>query len=109
MSNSLPLPNLNDAIAGAGGKVTKAWSYWFQGFSAPPAAIDSGPWGASPLRFTAPVDGSFLIESGTVTGAGLLRGGTTVVLPTQGFVPMTKGDEIVITWTVLPLMNFIPA
>lgn len=108
MSNNLPLPSLNDPIAGNGGKVTKAWSYWFQGFSAPPAAFDDTV-GTSPLDFTAPADGSFLVTGGTGVAVTLTRGGVSVVVPASGFIPMTMGDSLVVTWATPPTMNFIPA
>lgn len=108
MSNNVPLPDLGNPFVGVGGRITKAWSYWLQGFAASPAAFDSGPWGSSPLSYTASVDGSFLITGGTGVSVSLIRSGASVAGPVTGFIPMTKGDQIIVTWATLPAMSFIP-
>lgn len=108
MSNNFPLPSLNAALVDAKGKVSQPWQYWFQGFSAPPAAIDPAV-GTSPLDFTAPADGSFLVTGGTGVAVTMTRGLVSVIVPASGFIPMTMGDSLTVTWATPPTMNFIPA
>jgi hypothetical protein len=59
--------------------------------------------GASPWTYTAPFDGSVVIAGGTVSAIALSRDGTTFyTLPTAGITPVSRLDQIKVTYTVVP-------
>lgn len=71
--------------------------------------IQSVTVGASPFSYVANREGSISIESGTVTNITLARYGVTVsTAMISGFVPMSEGDQVTITYTVAPTIKFIP-
>lgn len=64
--------------------------------------------GASPFTFTATTIGDLLVRGGTVSAVTLVRGDDSLVCPVSGFVPMAANDSIVITYSVLPTVTFVP-
>lgn len=64
--------------------------------------------GVSPFTYTATTIGDLLIRSGTVSAVTLVRGAVSVVCPTSGFIPMAAEDKVVITYSVLPIVTFVP-
>jgi len=105
----IPFPSLMSPLVGPLGQIIPPWNNYFQQFSLPPAKIQNIALGASPYSYTASSDGNLVISGGTVSNVNLTRGGLTINLPTSGIMPMTQGDVIQITYSVLPTVNFIPA
>jgi hypothetical protein len=65
--------------------------------------------GASPYTYTASADGSVAVTGGTVTGISVIRQGTTVATGvTAGVIPLSRLDQIQVTYSVVPTMNFLP-
>lgn len=67
--------------------------------------------GASPFTYTAPFDGTLLVTGGTVSAIALSRdGGTTFISIglTSGLVPVSRLDQVKVTYSVLPTETFIP-
>lgn len=64
--------------------------------------------GASPFTYTATTIGDLLVRSGTVSAVTLVRGNVSVVCPTSGFIPMAANDSVIITYSVLPTVTFVP-
>lgn len=64
--------------------------------------------GASPYTFTATTIGDLLVAGGTVSAVTLGRGGVSVACPTSGFIPMAAEDSVIITYSVLPTVTFVP-
>lgn len=63
--------------------------------------------GASPATFTAVDLGTFIVQAGTVTKIELGRGGVFVdVGVTVGCVPVSRGDQVRVTYAVLPTTNY---
>jgi hypothetical protein len=65
--------------------------------------------GASPASFTAPSDGLYVVAGGTVSALDYGRSGAFVGLGvTAGPVPIKQGDVLRVTYTVAPVVRFIP-
>lgn len=65
--------------------------------------------GASPFTFAAPFTGNLLIVGGTVSSIALSRQGTST--PTgliAGFIPVSRRDQVVITYSGTPTVTFLP-
>lgn len=72
----------------------------------PVAAITVG---GSPFTYTAPFAGSVAITGGTVSAIALIRQGTSVATGlTAGLIPVSRYDQLKVTYTVVPTMTFIP-
>lgn len=65
---------------------------------------------ASPFSYQAPMNGNVLVNGGTVSAVGLSRDNSTFfACPTAGFVPVTKGDVVKVTYSGLPTMTMVPS
>lgn len=64
--------------------------------------------GASPFSYTAPQAGVVLVSGGTVTLIEYGRGGVFTNIGTiAGAIPVSQGDVIRVTYTMLPAMTFV--
>ena len=65
--------------------------------------------GASPAAYTASTAGTVYVSGGTVTGITLTRQGTTITYAaTSGNFPVCRADVLTITYTSIPIAQFIP-
>lgn len=65
--------------------------------------------GGSPFTYTAPFAGTIAVTGGTVSAIAILRQGTSVATGiTAGFVPVSRYDQVQVTYSVLPTLTFIP-
>lgn len=65
--------------------------------------------GASPFTFTAPTNGTLAISIGTVSAVSIIRQGVSVATAvTDGLVPVSRLDQVQITYAVVPTVNFLP-
>lgn len=72
--------------------------------SAPLAAVVVG---ASPFTYVAPDSGTLVVQGGTVSLVELGRKGSFVTTGLiAGVVPVSRGDQLRVTYTVLPTMTF---
>lgn len=63
----------------------------------------------SPFAYTAPFAGHLLVTGGGVSGITLTRQGTNVATGmTSGFVPVSRGDVVTVTYGSTPTLDFIP-
>lgn len=64
---------------------------------------------ASPFTFTAPFNGAVAVAIGTVSAIALIRQGVSVpVGVVAGLIPVSRLDQVQITYTVAPTVNFLP-
>lgn len=88
---------------------------WFRFFGlllglAAPSGADAAAIavGASPYSYTADGFGTLLVAGGTVSAIELGRNGAfTNVGVIAGAVPVSEGDVVRVTYTVLPTMTFV--
>lgn len=65
--------------------------------------------GASPFTYTAPFNGAVTVTGGTVSGISITR--QTITLSTGitvGLIPVSRLDQVQVTYTGTPTMNFLP-
>lgn len=66
--------------------------------------------GASPFTYLAEQAGLLIVSGGTVSQIAYLRNGiSTITGVTAGPIPLLMADGVVITYTVLPTVTFIPS
>ncbi len=95
------------------GVITPPWRQYLQAFWDGTAArgealavqtLSGSPWTFQTLRA-----GNLVISGGTVLAISLNRAGMVISLGlTQGIVPVQQGDEVVVVYSVLPNVTFIP-
>jgi hypothetical protein len=93
-----------------GGKTSSVWYRYFQGIAQgiPPSNEATVSVGGSPFYYTAPSKGFLVINGGTVTAVQFTRSVTTLTGQTSGIFPVSQGDVLTITYTVLPTLVFVP-
>jgi len=88
------------------GMVTRQWYLYFQGSD--PAAATAVVVGVSPFTYVPSDVGSVVVRGGTVSLIEIIRKGTAVdVGVTAGIIPIARGDQLRITYTVLPTVTFL--
>jgi len=64
--------------------------------------------GASPFTYTAPFNGHVLVTGGTVSAISLIRQSATFATGlTSGFIPVSRLDQVKVTYSSTPTMNFL--
>jgi 3D (Asp-Asp-Asp) domain-containing protein len=92
------------------GRVSQVWFRFLQQLVNQPAASAAITVSASPFTYTASFPGNVVINGGTVTGLSVSRGTTSVtVATTQKIIPLGQGDSVVVTYSVLPTMTWLPS
>lgn len=103
------LPNNTPVFLDTNGRVSLPWFYWFQSLVGPGQPITSITVGASPSSFTANENGNFVVTGGTVSNIQITRGTTTIAVGfNSGMIAVKQNDIMIVTWTVLPTISFIP-
>lgn len=65
--------------------------------------------GVSPFTYTAPFSGAVTVTSGTVSAVSIIRQGVTVATgQTAGIFPVSRLDQLQVTYSVAPTMRFLP-
>ena len=65
--------------------------------------------GASPFTYTAAFNGTVAITGGTVSAIALIRQGTSIATGiVAGLFPLSRLDQLQITYSVAPTMTFLP-
>ena len=66
--------------------------------------------GASPFTYTAQFNGAVSVSGGTVSAIAVIRQGATVATGmTAGMIPLSRLDQIRITYTGIPVAVFLPS
>lgn len=111
--NTLPVPNLTAPLVNKLGKLIPPWNSWFQQFSQPAPAVVNVTVGASTFSYTANSNGSLIVSGGNVSDISLIRGTTTIQVATSTanpvIIPISIGDTVEITYSVLPTVQFLGA
>jgi hypothetical protein len=92
-------------------RASQAWFNFFSRLTAKPPPIVAIVSATSPFTFTASQNGTVSISGGTVSSITLGRARVTGVNVgfTSGLVPVSQGDTVTVTYSVAPVMNFIPS
>jgi hypothetical protein len=92
------------------GLLSQAWYGYFRDLGSFATPIEVVTVAASPFTYTAVHAGNLLIKGGIVGSIGLIRARVTIAVTglTSGFIPISQDDRVVITYTGLPEVWFIP-
>jgi hypothetical protein len=92
------------------GQTHTSWYRFFQGVfkGTPPSSESTLTPAASPWAYQAPAKGFVIIRGGTVTAVQFGRAQTTLTGQTQGIFPLSQGDTLTITYSVVPNVVWVP-
>lgn len=102
------VPNLIAPLVSRMGLCLQPWTAFFQQFSQPPSAMLTLTVGASPFAYQVLEPGNIFITGGSVSLVQLTRGSDTITLQAGVLIPVSIGDIITTTYTVLPTIRFLP-
>ena len=103
------LPNARNPLSRQDGTTQDYWYRFFSSIYARPSPESLNTVTASPYSFQAPFNGNLLISGGTVQQIQIIRATTTITGLTAGIIYMGRGDQVVITYTVVPTVTFYPS
>jgi hypothetical protein len=103
-----PLPNQLQRLVNSLGNITTAWSRYLQQFTQAPPNIMTVEVGVSPFSYEAKEPGYVIITGGVVSAILLSRGAVDINLTGARIVPVSINDFVIITYTGLPTVQFIP-
>jgi hypothetical protein len=92
---------------------TRGWySFWAALFTGTPTGpVAPIKVGSSPFTYPAPVGGAVIVQGGTTTQIQYSRDGNNFFVTgvTAGMLPVSQGDQLVITYSVgPPTLVFVP-
>lgn len=65
--------------------------------------------GASPFTYTAAFDGTIVVTGGTVSAIALIRQGTSIATGIiTGLIPLSRTDQVQVTYSATPTVTFLP-
>lgn len=107
------LPNVLQPFINSAKQVISPWIQYLQQFTiAPPAFLDIDV-DSSPFGYEAAEPGNVFISGGTVSEIALTRGSDTIILfpdtSIPRLVPVAVHDVVTVTYTVIPIIKFIPS
>jgi hypothetical protein len=107
---SFQVPNLNAPLVDLeDGTVNNPWNNFFQQFTQAPAGAISLVINGSPYIYQSKEQGMITIEGGTLTSVEFIRGSFSTNLGNaQRIIPVQIKDIIRVTYSVLPIINFVP-
>jgi hypothetical protein len=111
MSTLNRMPTYTEALE-TGNAITRGWyTFWLgllqgQPVGAPMTLVP----GVSPYSYVASIGGSVIVSGGTVSKVEVSRDGVIfyVTGQTSGMFLVSQGDTLRVTYSVVPLMTFIP-
>lgn len=107
--NGVPVvPSSAEPIVMNGTFVTPVWLRFFNNLIGSSQPILSVIPTGSPFSYTAAARGSLSVSGGTVAGVTLNRAGT-IIQATSSMVPVMNGDVVTVTYSVAPILSFIPS
>lgn len=108
-----PVPNLQARLADKAGFLLPPWNSFFQQLTQPAPEVATITVGTSPYSYTPNANGTVIVSGGTVSNISLIRGSTTITIATSTtnpvVVPVSIGDTVKVTYTVLPTIQFLGA
>ena len=106
---ALILPRLDARLVDKFGLALPPWTTFFQQFVQAPAAGIALIVGTSPFSYIVREPGLIAVVGGTVSAVHFIRGTIDIDVTGQKLVPVYIKDIIKVTYTGLPVMNFLPA
>lgn len=93
-----------------GQNIAQAWWRWIQAIQlgTPPGAEVPITVGVSPFTYTASQGGFVILTGGTVSAVHFFRTASYTTGQTSGLFPLSNGDQLIVSYSGLPTMTFIP-
>lgn len=108
---SIAMPKFEEPLMSKG-RAHSSWYRFWQGLrqGQPPGSEMSVTPAASPYTFLTQQRGFLIVNGGTVSMVQFSRGGTTnyVTGQTQGVFPVSAGDSLILTYSGIPSLTFVP-
>lgn len=108
---TLNIPNFQQKILDKE-TTNKIWYFFWQGIwkGTPPAPESSVAVTTSPMTYVATQKGFMVVSGGTVSAIAFSRDGTAFYTSGEitGSFPLSNGDSLRITYTVIPTLTFFP-
>lgn len=101
-------PNTGAPFVTKLGKILTPWIQYLQQFTQAPPSVSAIAVGASPFPYVAKEPGFIFVSDGTVTAIHLIRGSDDLNFTGQKLVPVSINDTVIVTYSVLPTVIFIP-
>lgn len=106
---ALIVPNLLAKLVDNVGLLkSQAWISFFQQFVNPPSPIMDLIVTASPFVYIAREPGLIVVTGGTVSAQALVRGLVSINVTGIKLIPVEIKDSVEVTYTGLPVMQFMP-
>lgn len=105
------MPDVNQPLT-VSGVIASGWFRFWQGLwsGAPTGYLSAVTPSGSPFTYTAPFGGTLIVDGGSVSGIQYSRDGETFYTTgqTQGMLPVSQGDQLVLTYSGAPTVTFVP-
>ncbi len=103
-------PSWDVPLQDPNGRVSQAWFGYLTQLSGAPGPIQTVSPSASPFTYAAPANGTLAVHGGTVSAITLTRARVANVPVgfVNGSVAVAANDQVTITYSVAPTINFIP-
>lgn len=105
---TLPVVNLGSPLVNSQGLIQDPWTAFFRQFTQAPSGVMSLIVSASPFSYRAKEPGQISVSGGTVSAIHLIRGGTDIDVTGSKLIPVQIADTIIVTYSVLPTIVFLP-
>src|SRR5258708_2468744 len=102
-------PNLTSRFADAYGTLLKPWVQYLQQFTTAPPGISQSTLGPSPFSYVAAEPGQLIVNNGTVSKIEIIRGNVSLDVTGTKIVPVSVADTVKITFSAVPMVNFLPS
>lgn len=89
------------------GYIVPPWNSFFQQFTQKPAAVVDVDVGPSPFEYTPNTLGQLVIDGGVLSERLLIRGDVEVPMGGNRVIPVSIGDTVRLTYSVLPTVYFL--
>lgn len=103
------LPSTLARLVDTTGKILSPWIQYLQQFTIAPPNIMTLNVGISPFSYVAKEPGNVVVTGGVITAIHLIRGAVDLDITGQKIIPVGIKDTIIITYSGLPTVNFIPS
>lgn len=90
-------------------RIVKPWIQYLQQFTQAPGKFNPVSVGISPFSYKSAEPGFVYIKNGTITTVTLTRGSLTLDVTGLVLIPVGVSDTVVITYTGVPTVYFIPS
>jgi len=105
----IPFPSTIARFVDGAGKVVTPFIQYLQQFTITPPDFVDIVVSASPFGYVAKEPGNLFITGGTVSNINLVRGAKILNVTGVTIIPVGIKDTVVIIYSVLPTIKFIPS